>query len=115
MECSSELLGESVYPPSLFHSLDLDKWINEPPPESDEDKDDDMGGWFSTEGAGGHNAHSFDHHSPSMLKKSKKEKKEDEEESKRVRVVPSWAMTSTVELLDLDLCLSVLFPLCFVK
>ena len=66
-------------------SLDLDKWINEPPSDSDGDQVDDAGFFLappSTSGADFYQTRG--HASPASSRSSKRDEQEDDEDVKRV-------------------------------
>ena len=72
---------------SLFlfiSSLDLDKWINEPPSDSGEDMVDDASFFLAPSSTSVADFYSSrGHHSPASSRSSKRDEKEDEEELKK--------------------------------
>ena len=69
----------------LISSLDLDKWINEPPSDSGEDMVDDASFFLAPSSTSAADFYSSrGHHSPASSRSSKRDEKEDEEELKKV-------------------------------
>ena len=65
-------------------SLDLDKWINEPPSDSDGDQVDDAGFFLAPSTSGADFYQTRGHASPASSRSSKRDEQEDDEDVKRV-------------------------------
>lgn len=68
-------------------SLDLDKWINDPPSDSDGDQVDDASFFLAPSTSGTDFYHTRGHPSPASSRSSKRDELEDDEEMKKVSFI----------------------------